>query len=126
MRMMLLSALALAAGCEAKDGAGNPDGCPRDHTWRDPADVSSGSAWVLITEDCGSDMVVTEAELKGSGFFADLPEVGDTIPAGTWEIEIIFDTELVTEPGEYSGVLYISAEELVEDSVPKDLYAVVE
>ncbi len=125
MRTMLLIALALT-GCESKEGAGDPGGCPRHHTWRDPIDVSSGSASVLVTEDCGEDLIVTDVELKGAGFSAELPEIDAIIPAGTWEIAVRFDTEGIVEPGEYSGVLYLSAEGLAEDGAPKDLYALVD
>ncbi len=125
MRTMLLIALALP-GCESKGGAGDPGACPRHHTWRDPVDVSDGSASVLITEDCDQDLIVTDVELKGAGFSAELPELDEVVPAGTWEITVRFDTEGIDVPGEYSGVLYLSAEGLAEDGAPKDLYALVD
>jgi hypothetical protein len=124
MNVLWIALLALP-GCGKAEGE-TYDGCVRDDGWRDPIDVSSGSASVVVTTGCDFDLEVTDVELKGAGFDADLPEIGDLISEDTWRIDVYFDTELAQEPGTYSGVLYIYADNLMDDSLPKDLVAVVE
>jgi len=122
--LFLLGMVALS-GC-GKGVESTYDGCERDHTWRDSLDVSSGSASVVITTGCDYDLTVTRAELNGVSFVADLPAEGDVISETDWIIDITFDDSNIELPGTYTGVLYIEAEGLREDSSPKELFADVE
>jgi len=105
------------------------DYCLRAESWRSDTDVSSGQATIVVADSCDFELTITETEIKGAGFSADLPAVGDTFQ-GNLAFDVYFDLAPSNgedpSPGNYSGVVYISAENLVDDSQPKDLYAVIE
>ena len=105
------------------------DYCLRAESWRSDTEVSDGQATIVVADDCDFDLTITEAEIKGAGFSADLPAVGDVIQ-GNLSFDVYFDLAASngeeSPPGTYSGVVYISAENLVDDSQPKDVFAIVE
>ena len=115
----MFTIILMFSGC-AGDGVAM---CERPDTWRNEIDVSSGSAEVVITEGCDYALVVTEADLIGAGFDADLPLVGDTVDTESWVVTVTFSAD---EPGTYSGSLYIAAENLLADSLPQELFATVD
>ncbi len=79
---------------------------------------------VVIAEDCGNDLEITEAVLMGTGFSAELPEVGDIIDAGEFSIDVEWLDQVDTS-GDYSATLKISAVGL-DDQPPKELsYTVI-
>jgi len=103
--------IALLAGCSGTDTDTTGADCLRPLDWRDVQVVAAdGTANVLIVEDCANDLKVTSAELIGAGWDADLPNVGDLIPAGSWTITV-FHTG-ADHPGTYSGELSVEAEGL--------------
>ncbi len=123
--LILLSMFAVV-GCKKSDSY-DYDGCERDHAWRDALDVSTGSALAIITTGCNYELEVTRAEMNGIAFSSEeLPEVGDIINTTEWAIQIDFNlSDSIDVAGEYTGVLYIEAEGLREDSAPLELFAVV-
>ncbi len=85
---------------------------------------------VVLTEDCEIDLTVTEVSLSGGGFYAELPEVGDVIEAGSWSIDVYWaddweDAGLVTE-GTFSSTLVIAADGLDEQPAKELIYTVEE
>ncbi len=122
---MLFIALTLM-GCGE---GGALDYCLRAESWRSDTDLSDGQATIVVADDCDLELTITESEIKGAGFTGDLPEVGDVIQ-GNLSFDVYFDMAASNSedapPGTYSGVIYISAENLVDDSQPKDLYAIIE
>ncbi|MEE2750172.1 MAG: hypothetical protein VX519_01975 [Myxococcota bacterium] len=115
-------------GCS---GGSAPSVCYRPDDWRDKVVVEDGVATVVLTEDCELDLTVTEATLNGAGFSAELPAVGDVIPAGSWSIDVLWDDgweeEGVVEDGStFSATLTIEADGLDEQPAKELTYTVGE
>ena len=107
-----------------------PSVCYRPDDWREELIVEDGVATVVLTEDCEIELTVTEVSLAGAGFTAELPEVGDVIDPGTWEIDVIWedgweDEGAVTE-GTFSANLTIAADGLDEQPAKELTYTVGE
>ena len=103
--------LALLVACSGGDTGTTGTDCDRPLDWRDALVVDAdGTGTVVVVEDCENDLQVTSVELIGAGWDADLPAVGDRIPAGTWTITV-FHTG-ASNPGTYTGELSIEADGL--------------
>ena len=117
----MLIMIFLLGGCETGDGTGD---CFRPDDWRDAVVMDEMVHTVVIAEDCGNDLEITEAVLLGTGFTADLPEVGDIVKAGDFSIDVEWLDQVDTS-GDYSATLKISALGL-NDQPPKELSYTVE
>ncbi len=101
----------LLTACSGSDTDAPADDCLRPADWRDALVVDEGDVGtVVVVEDCANDLEVTSAEIIGAGWDADLPSVGDLIPAGTWQITVFHDGGV--HPGTYTGELTLEAEGL--------------
>jgi hypothetical protein len=119
--LAMLIMIFLLGGCGNGGGTGD---CFRPDEWRDAVVMDEMVHTVVIAEDCGNELEITEAVLMGTGFTADLPEVGDIIDAGDFSIDVEWLDQVDTS-GDYSATLKISALGL-NDQPPKELSFTVE
>ncbi len=105
---MRLFGLIFLTACASSGGE-----CLRVDDWRDTIIMDSDTVTVPITQDCTSQIEITEASLSGPGFEADLPTVGDLVDGDGFSVDVSF-VSVSPGDGEYQATLRISGIGLID------------